>query len=119
MTYLSELIKTLKLANYLNEQGVLFPFVWHLKKFEENQRYPFELKDKRVALLAVLKALGARSDIPPTKLLPLAQQIVEEMWEEPEQPLWQKKPTKESDKMAEEHLKKVVEELEKAGQSQQ
>ena len=58
-----ELMKNLKFAKFLADKGLLSPIVNSYTEFRSQQNYPFELKDRRLFKIAILKALLTREDM--------------------------------------------------------
>jgi len=108
-----------KLAYFLNRQGMLDALIIAYQAFREQQNYPFEIKDKRIAIQSVFKGLcelyasrgfDEKKLITSEEILEEANRIVEEIWQ-PKEKMWEKRPETESGKMVKE---KIDEEKKKA-----
>lgn len=110
-----------KLAYFLNQQGMLDALIVAYVTFREQQNYPFELKEKRIAVQAVFKGLcelyasrgfDQKELISSDKILEEARGIVKKFWDSKEE-TWEKRPEKESTKMVTEKIEKTKKEQSK------
>jgi len=108
-----------KFAYFLNRQGMLDALVIAFQTFREQQNFPFEIKEKRIATQAVFKGLCelyASRGFDEKKLttskdiLAEANVVVEDIWNNGKGKMWEKRPETESGKMVKE---KIEEEKEK------
>jgi len=113
--YNKDLYLSPKFAYYLSQIGQLDPLVVAYQTFREMQNYPFELKDKRIAIQSVFKGLCElyasrgfnKEDMKSSKeILEESKAIVENIWSKKEKD-WEKRPEKESTKMVMEKIKKT------------
>lgn len=121
MSYEKDLTLSPKFSYYLNQQGMLDALVIAYQTFREQQNYPFELKEKRIAVQAVFKGLcelyasrgfDEKKLITSDKILEEAKEVVKKFWDLKEE-TWEKRPEKESTKMVTEKIEKVKKEQSK------
>ena len=121
MSYEKDLQLSAKFAYFLNQAGQLDALVIAYQTFREGQNYPFELKDRRIAVQSVFKGLcelyasrgfTEKDLITSKKILEEAKGIVKEIWDTKEKD-WEKRPEKESTKMVMEKLEKAKKDLTK------
>ena len=119
--YEKDLQLSAKFAYFLNQQGMLDALVISYQTFREQQNYPFELKEKRIAVQAVFKGLcelyasrgfDEKKLITSDKILKETKEVVKKFWDLKEE-TWEKRPEKESTKMVTEKIEKIKEEQSK------
>lgn len=110
-----------KFAYHLNKQGMLDALVIAYQAFRETQNFPFEIKERRIAVQAVFKGLcelyasrGFKEEnlISSKEILKEAKEIVEKIWTLDEK-MWERKPEKESTKMVTEKIEGLKKEQNK------
>jgi len=121
MSYEKDLTLSPKFSYFLNQTGQLDALVIAYQTFREQQNYPFELKEKRIAVQAVFKGLcelyasrgfDEKKLITSDKILEEAKEIVKKFWDLKEE-TWEKRPEKESTKMVEKKIKVEKEKIDK------
>lgn len=119
--YEKDLQLSAKFAYFLNQQGMLDALVISYQTFREQQNFPFELKERRIAVQAVFKGLcelyasrgfDEKKLITSDKILEEAKEVVKKFWDLKEE-TWEKRPEKESTKMVTEKIEKVKKEQSK------
>ena len=119
--YEKDLTLSPKFSYFLNQTGQLDALVVAYQTFREQQNYPFELKEKRIAVQAVFKGLcelyasrgfDEKKLITSDKILEEAKEIVKKFWDTKEE-TWEKRPEKESTKMVTEKIKAEKEKTDK------
>ena len=119
--YEKDLTLSPKFAYHLSQTGQLDALVVAYQAFRESQNFPFELKDKRIAIQSVFKGLcelyasrgfDKKNLKSSGEILGEAKGIVENIWDTNEK-TWEKRPEKESTKMVEEKIKVEKEKIDK------
>ena len=109
-----------KFAYFLNRQGMLDALIIAYQTFREQQNFPFEIKEKRIAVQAVFKGLCElyasnesfkKNPFNSKDIFKEANEIVNELWEEKEK-LWNKRPETESGKMVQELINEEKKKIE-------
>lgn len=112
--YEKDLSLSPKFSYFLNRQGMLDALVIAYQTFREQQNFPFEIKEKRIATQAVFKGLcelyasrgfDEKKPITSKDILEEANEIVDNIWKNGEGEMWQKRPETESGKMVKEKIK--------------
>jgi len=84
------LVLSAKFQYYLFNKGLLIPLLEEYNKFMENQNYPFQMKEKNIAMQAVLKPMidryfemnfkGKKTKVTAKEMVEMAQKIVDELY---------------------------------------